>query len=311
MKILAYKDLILTYIRQDYKTNEYKALIEKIIYNENSIFLYSKKFIEFLAIEIDQSERSRELVRFNSFVTKIQNEHQDKRPIVRTPGNTNNFDDEFLTIISTIQDKVLISIACNQPSLEIQTQIPNIAVLSQQKKPNYHWLVVNLAILHPFTLSVDEIDFANDKQIDIFFDDLFSIPRKIGEVTIFDDYYNIDTHNKYAKIANHKDVYVYYCTENHYRYAKRPHPDRYGNFNDDKYNILKKIFPKLELKTKNKGSHARRIIFDGFIVNPDIDLDLLNKKDKKMWSVHIRFCEIRAKEIIRIRDNDYSKSNQS
>lgn len=306
MKILAYKDLILAYIRKDYADDEQKSLVEKIFYNENSIFLYSQKFIKLLESEIDKSERSREIVRFEAFVKKIQNEHQDKRPFVETSKTSKTIEDEFIEIFLATQDNIVVSISCNQPSQEIQTQIPKIAVLSQQQKPNYHWLVVNLAILHPFTLSVDEIDFEKEEQIDKFFNDLFSIPKKIPSVTIFDDYYNVDGHKKYTKIANQKDITVYYCTRNDHEKA-----DRQGNFNKDKYDFLKKAFPRLELYTKSKGSHTRRIIFEDFIINPDIDLDLLNKKDKKMWSVHIRFSKERANEIIEIRNNDYRRFKPS
>lgn len=303
MKLLIYKDLILSYIRQEYDNDEHMSLIQKILYNENSVFLYSLKFINFLEREI--GDNSRHYNRFTSFVTKIQKEMQQKGNI--TSSQTSQcFDDEILHIFSTTQDNVVVVIASNQPSQEIQNAIPNIAVLSQQQKPNYHWLVVNLAILHPFTLSVDEIDFDNDAQTDKFFDDLFSIPRTISEVTIFDDYYNVNEHNKYAKIAKPKNVFVLYCTQNHYRKS-----DWNGNFNADKYNILKANFSKFNLSTKDKGSHTRRIIFEGFIINPDIDLGLLNKTDKKMWSVHIRFSEERAGEIIEIRNKDYKKFNPS
>ncbi len=305
MKILTYKDLILTYIRQDYADSEQKSLIKKIFYNENSVFLYSKKFVLFLENEIDKSDNSREYVRFQNFVDKIQKESQ-KKGNVKSAETSSNFDEEFLHIFSTTQDKVVVSISCNKPNQEIQTQIPNIAVLSQQRKPNYHWLVVSLAILHPFTLSVDELDFKNNTQIDTFFDDLFSIPKKITSVAIFDDYYNVSGHNKYYKIAKQKDIYVSYYTVNHFNKT-----DYNGNLNNDKYKILKTVFPKLELQTKNKGSHTRRIVFEGFIVNPDIDLDMLNKKDNKMWSVHITFNESHANEIIKISNNDYIKFKPS
>jgi len=295
MKILAYKDLILAYIRKDYVDNEQKILIEKIFYNENSVFLYSQKFIKLLEKEIDKGENSRELVRFTAFVNKIQNDHQDKRPMVKTSKTSQSIEDEFLEIFSTTQDKAVVSISCNQPSQEIQTQIPNIAILSKQQKPNYHWLVVNLAILHPYTLSVDEIDFVDDPQVDKFFDDLFSIPKEISGVTVFDDYCNTK-HKKFNFLKDKKiKVFYYTCKGNALE-------------NKEKYHNLSKILSGKQLFYHKAGhAHTRRIIFYGFIVNPDIDFCQLNRTDNKMWSVHIRFSESRAKEILEIREKDYKK----
>lgn len=294
MKILTHKDLILGFLKQNLANKEHQKQIRQILDNENSVFILSKKFFTFIREELTEDY----LHEYERIVTKLS----DSGVSVKSSETSENFEDEILHIFSSLKDNVVVSISCDQPSQEIQNAIPNIAILSQQQKPNYHWLVVNLAILHPFTLSVDEIDFSNDAETDKFFDDLFFIPKNISTLTIFDDYYNVDRHNKYAKIANNKNIFVYYCTGNH-----QTKSDLNGKFNKDKFKILKKKFPKLELWTKNRGAHARRIVFEGFIVNPDIDLDLLNKTDNKMWSVHIRFTEVRANEIIRIKYKDYRK----
>lgn len=297
MKILLYSDILLKYV--DDSTNiSTRQEVHKIIRNENSTFLFSVEYIKFLREIVGENEV------FDKFIDDLYNNYSSEH--LHTVGAA-SFDETFTRIYKNHQSNVLMSFSLNLPNEAIiQATNNKIAVLSQQQKPNYHWLVVNLAILHPFTLSVDEIDFEKEEQIDKFFNDLLSIPKKIPSVTIFDDYYNVDGHKKYTKIANQKDVTVYYCTRNNHEKA-----DRQGNFNKDKYDFLKKAFPRLELYTKSKGSHTRRIIFEDFIINPDIDLDLLNKKDKKMWSVHIRFSKERANEIIEIRNNDYRRFKPS
>ncbi|WP_027002808.1 hypothetical protein [Hugenholtzia roseola] len=302
MHILLYEDILVNYLNYKEESNDPESMVKAILENKNSIFLFSKRLLSFL-----EGKVSKEL--YQRFLTKLNNLREKKLAVnYASTEETSSFEEEFIRLYNIHKSNVLITIAFEKPSESIQQATNNkIAVLSQQQKPNYHWLVINLAILHPFTLSVDEIDFRDDAETDKFFDDLFSIPRKISTIIIFDDYYNVDSHNKYAKVANRKDILVFYCTENHYRFAKYPKPDWNNNFNDDKYKILKKTFSKLELWTKNRGSHTRRIIFEGFIVNPDIDLDFLNKKNNKMWSVHIRFNEHRAKEITNIIDIDYKK----
>ncbi len=60
--------------------------------------------------------------------------------------------------------------------------------------------------------------------------------------------------------------------------------------------------------THNKGHiHTRKIIFEGFVVNPDIDFWQLNRTDKKVWSIHIRFNEHKAKQIIQQQKDNYIK----
>lgn len=302
MNILLYEDVIVHYLsnRNREDNNNLDGMVRAIMENKNSVFLFSKKLLTLLENKVEKKDM------YQKFLTKLTNLREKKLAInYESSEETTSFEEEFVRIYKIHTSRVLITIALEEPSLTIK-QITNdrIAVLSQQQKPNYHWLVVNLAILHPFTLSVDEIDFDNDAQTDKFFDDLFSIPRTISEVTIFDDYYNLGKHNKYAKIAKPKNVFVHYCTKNHYKET-----DGNNNLNGGKYSFLKENFPKLNLHTKNRGSHTRRIIFEGFIINPDIDLDLLNKTGKKMWSVHIRFSEERAGEIIEIRNKDYKKFN--
>jgi len=288
MKILTYKDLILAYIRKDYADSEQKSLIEKIFYNENSVFLYSKKFVQFLENEIDRSENSREYPRFLAFVDKIQKEFQ-KKGNLKSAETSENFDEEFLHIFSTTQDKVVVSISCNQPSQEIQHTIPNIAILSQQRKPNYHWLVVNLAILHPNPILVRNYDFENDKEVDKFFFDIFSIPKHIGGVSIFDDACNFQ-HNKFLFLSKNKIAVWYYTV-------------KFGITKSiEIFNNLKKKFSSVKMFGKPNGGHEREINFEGIIVIPTNDFWMLNITNGKKWSIFVSYSESEAKKSLDYKD---------
>lgn len=288
MKILAYKDLILAYIRKDYADDEQKSLVEKFFYNENSIFLYSQKFIKLLESEIDKSERSREIVRFEAFVKKIQNEHQDKRPFVETSKTSKTIEDEFIEIFLATQDNIVVSISCNQPSQEIQTQIPNIAVLSQQQKPNYHWLVVNLAILHPNTVQLRNYDFKTDKEVDELFYNIFSIPKNIRSVSIFDDACNLQ-HKKFDFLIEKRISVLYYTVKLNILDSKQ-------RFDDLRKKLSVKMFG------KPKGGHEREINFEGIIIIPTNDFWMLNVTDDKKWSISISYNEEEAKKSLSYKD---------
>jgi hypothetical protein len=289
MKILAYKDLVLAYIRKDYGTDEYEALIKKIFYNENSIFLYSKKFIQFLQQEIDQSELSRESERFAAFVKKIQNQYQDKRPSVKTSGNSENFEDEFLEIHS-LQDKFVIGIVLNPPTPKIKESVVNITIIKSVEKPNYHWLAVNLAISHPDPIMVRNYDFNNDCEVDIFFHSIFSIPKNIHVVSVFDDACNF-VHNKFNFLIN-KKIKIYY-------YTKRL------SVTDSKtlFNNLKKKLPSADMFGKKGGGHEREINFENIIIIPTNDFWNLNIKDGQKWSISILYSESEAQKSLNYKDN--------
>lgn len=297
MEILTHKNLILGFIRQDLENKAHLKQIRQILENENSVFLSSKKFFSSIKEELGEEyeeEYKRLFTKFSDFGNSIA-----------SSPNSQNFDDEFIHLFTNTPSNVILALSLNDPSPAIKQAIPKIAVFTQQKKPNYHWLVVNLAICSPFTLSVDEANFTTDSEIDTFFDDLFSIPKKIESVTIFDDYHkNVFTHNKYNKIKKEK---IYYCTsqKSEKNNTLIPPKEIYEFLTN---NTEKKKFTRVILKTIPLGSHTRRIIFEGFVVNPDIDLSSLNRTDKKMWSVHIRFSKKLADDMIEIsRGADYKQ----
>jgi len=294
MEILVYKDLILEYIRNN--ESEAKNLFKKILDNENSILLYSKKFIEFLENEIDKTPKSRELVRFQSFVDRLQKVNSDKRPNKPSSDTSNHFNDEFIHLFANTPSNVVLALSLNDPSPAIKQAIPKIAVFSEQKKRNYHWLVVNLAICSPFTLSVDEANFKYNHEIDTFFDDLFSIPKRIESVTIFDDYLDSVSDKKYNNIKNSN---ICYCMR------LQNHPDNKTTI-DAALKKLSENFPNSQLRRNGHGSHTRRIIFEGFVVNPDIAINQAKVPTNKIWSIHIRFGEELAKTMLAIRDKEYN-----
>lgn len=285
MKILLYSDLIISYLDDETPITQ-KREIAKILNNENSKILYSKQYLDYLHQLIGDEDDV-----FLQFRKDLMNNNGEE---ITTITST-NFDAEFANIYSTDKSNVLITIAFFTPNHTITTATnKKIAVLSEQQKPNYHWLVVQLAICHPFTLSVDEDDFKSDLEVDKLFENVFSIPKKIEGVIIFDDYCNSE-HNKFNYLKTNKiKVFYYTCVGNPAEYRQ-------------KYSNLAKVLSNKNLFYNNKGhAHTRKILFEGFIVNPDIDFKILNKSDNKVWSVHIRFSKIKYNIALKLRD-EYTK----
>ncbi len=310
MKVLIHKDLILGFIKQNLKDKEQQLQINQIFNNKNLVFLFSKNFFSFIEKEIEEKYREEFIYlvnklrdgKFDEFTPKIntsktsidfEDEFDGK---VNTSGKSKTFEEEFIEIFNTATNNVVLALSLNTPSPAIKQAIPQIAIFTQQKKPNYHWLVVNLAICSPFTLSVDEADFKNDTQTDKFFDDLFSIPKKIESATIFDDF-QVFKDKKYFMLKNSN---VSYCTR------LKGKPENIETLNTQ-LKLLKIEFSESSLWRKDEGSHTRRIVFEGFVVNPDIAINQAKVSTNKIWSIHIRFGEELAKTMLAIRDKEYQE----
>lgn len=270
MKILTHKDLMLGFIKQNLENKEHQKQIRQILDNENSVFLYSKKFFTLIKDSIEDEDMDF----YRKILTQIGDNSQNQN--VHSSPTSQTFDEEFLHISSSVNDKVVVSISCNQPSQEIQTQIPNIAVLSQQQKPNYHWLVVNLAILHPNKVTVNCFDFQTNNEIRVFFDSIFKIPRQLSLISIFDRQTTDFNHNRFDTIRKTKSV-------RYYTFAHK-------NFNYD-IGTIKSFFVRVKIfTTKTKEiTHGRRLLFENFVIISDNDFNNLNISED--WNIDIQYSE--------------------
>lgn len=199
-------------------------------------------------------------------------------------------------IFSTTQDKVVVSISCNQPSQEIQKAIPNIAVLSQQQKPNYHWLVVNLAVLHPNKVTLRCFEFSTNAEITEFFRNSFKIPKAISMVNIFDNQCNLN-HNKFDYVVKNS-LRVSYFTK---------FSSREKNQFDRKDEIKNQFGNSARVFLSNRGqkAHGRRVIFENIIITSDEDFWNLevNASD---WNIDIEYGEQTARNWLN-RVNQYNE----
>ncbi len=178
MELLLYKDLIINFISQSLENENHQRLIGKIFANEDSLFIYSRKFLEFIKDELGE-EFSDE---FNSLFTKLS----DYGLNIKSSENPNSFDEEFLHIYESFFNNVILAISYEEPPESILNEIPNMGIISYSEKPNYHWLVTQLAVLHPNKVTVSCLDFATNLEIKQFFDGVFRIPKFISRMNIFD-----------------------------------------------------------------------------------------------------------------------------
>jgi len=276
MEILLFGDFISHLASQ--KSSDFKADINKIFSNENSRFRYSKKFISFVKADLPEEN----LDVFNSIVTKLG----DTGVNVPSSHSSESIEEEIIHLNSIeCGDNLLLKISYDDPNSSISSAISGIAVVSKQKKPNYHWLVCQIAILHPHKVSLNYWDFSDNTQIRQLFRDVFSLPKDIKEVTIFDRQCNL-FHDKYDFLPN--GAKVFYYTKDGYRYSC-------PTANNDNYQTIKNKFGnRIKMFTaNNKFVHGRRLVFNSIVLIADNDFQnlVVNEAD---WVIDIQVSQTNA-----------------
>lgn len=271
MEILLYKDLILNYIQRDDTKKEVSKWVKKIYENEHSVFLYSKPYIAHVQAAVQEDDEDM----FQNWAKQLMDQPAPK--YVDTVSK--DFDESFLWLHKESKNAVVAAFAETEPCSNVLNAISNIIIWSKSEKPNYHWIMSQLAVQHPVAIKVNYFDFKNDAAVDAFFNDVFNIPRKIAEVSIFDNYYNLD----HAKFNSIKRCFVKYYT------GKREMPD--------KKTTIKKAFPKSRIFTVHPSkAHGRRIIFENIMLSTDNDFRELEVTKQNDWYILVEYGEIEVQK---------------
>jgi hypothetical protein len=268
MNLLFYKDLILDYISKNIKTGEHLRLIEKIFDNENSKLLYSNKFFQYIEEEIDSKYRPE----LYALMTKFFDEGE----IIESSKTTTNFDEEVLSIYQKFTKSTINIFSYKEPNEIITKNIKNVVIISKYKKPNYHWLVTELAIMHPKKVTVNCFDFNYDKEIKQFIEDIFKIPKYVSRVNILDRQTRDFNHDRFDIFKDTIPVY-YYTYQHKYYFQDEP--------------LIKSCFKKIRIFTTRKINitHSRKLIFESIVIISDNDFNnLIIGGD---WNIDIQFSQ--------------------
>ncbi len=273
MKILLNKDLLLNFLSQNFTDKGLQIQVNKILANENSVFLYSKKFFQFIKNELNEEYETEYMALFTKF--------SDSGINISSITTSTSFEDEFLNIYDKTPGNVIAAITYDEPSTQIMSAIQNIAIISAQSKPNYHWLVTQLAILHPNKVSVNCYDFTNNIDVDSHFTNIFKLPKRIPITNIFDTQCNL-VHSKFDYLLQ-IPTRLYYFTK-----FKSREKDQYDRRKEIKYKFgtSSKVF----LTQPKTEAHGRRVIFENIIITCDNDFWNLevNASD---WCIDVQYSE--------------------
>lgn len=278
MEILLYQDIFQQYLAFSTEKAD-KQLLYKILGNENSHILYSKKYFDYIQEKIEDEDL---------FFQIRKSIIDDNGKNIESNAESTSFEQEYSHLYEKSGNIVLLI------AHTIKPEIPKIALISQQQKPNYHWLVIQLASSHPNTLTVRHYDFINDREIDKFFANIFTIPKNISQMSIFDDNCNFE-HNKFKYLKENRIKTDYYTA----RFNR--------NENNRRLQEMRTVlFPVKMFLKRGSAAHEREINFEGFIINPTHDFWCLEveKADPK-WSIHIQYCKLEAQKSLQYKEDKY------
>ncbi len=280
MEILIYKDLIINFVSQRLKNKDQQKLISKIFSNDDSVFVYSKKFFQFIKDELGDDFTDE----INALITKLSDNRSNN---IKSSDNSQNFDEEFLHIYRTHNKNVLVPISYSQLSELVSNQIHNFAIISEIQKPNFHWLVTQLAVLHPNKVTVKYSDFATNAEVNDFFNNVFRIPKLISKMAIFDRESNTFNHGKFDSFRNTASVFYY-------------------TLNHPSFQSIRGSFKKVSILTIGNPHrlHQRKLVFEGFVLTSNHSFsELLVGGD---WEIDILYCHSEALQWIS-RCNDFRR----
>lgn len=151
-------------------------------------------------------------------------------------------------------------------------------IVEKIDKPNYHWIIFNLACYNPQPITLRYADFKSEAQIEQTFNFLLKCVQRPSFVDIYDKQVNLN-HNLFEGIRN--KVHINYYTG-------------YGRGVDDdieKTENLKKHFRRVKvLKTKSQYIHERKVIIKSLMIECDDDFWNLTL-DRPNWKIDLTYCK--------------------
>jgi len=253
---------------QKYSSNK---KIFDLLYNTSSEICFSRNYIEFLEKEVSNKDAFEALIRelYDTNRIKIEN----------TPLKKNS-DEEFIEIATNAKVPLLIPII-NDDSNNLINKVPFLTVIQKAIPVNRHW--ITLELLSASFCNVSYQNFKNDAEINSFIQSVFSIPKYIRNVTVFDRDQNSNL------LSTLKGHHIYFFTflnagRNNELYRKQVKKD-----------LQKTLGGKLKLYYTNnpRQLHERKIIFEDILItidNAHINLTVA----EPTWEIFITYNKEKA-----------------
>jgi hypothetical protein len=265
------------------KYSNYKKVFN-VLYNTSSEVCFTKNYIDLLEKEVSNKD---------AFEALVRELHDTNRIKIENTSSKKSCDEEFIEIASNAKVPLLIPII-NEDLNNYTTRIPFLTIAKKAIPINRHWIALEL--LSNNFCNVSYQDFKNDAEIASFIKNVFSIPKYIRNITVFDR----DQNTTILSVI--KGLHINYFTflrggkQNEY-YRKQVKKD-----------LQKALGGKLKLYYTNnpRQLHERKIIFEDILItidNAHINLTVAeptweifinyNKEKSANWKAKCNcFCEV-------------------
>lgn len=269
MVMLPYLDILeICFKLHNYSNNK---KIFDVLYNSSSEVCFTKNYIELLEKSVSNKD---------AFQSLIRELYDNNRIKIENTSAKSNFDDEFVEIASKAKIPFLIPIV-NVDLHNHINEIPFLTIAHNASPINKHW--ITLELLTNNVCNVSYQDFKNDAEIASFIKNIFSIPKYIRNVSVFNR--DHDT----TLLSSIKGLYINYFT------VLNSGKSNELNRKQIKKDLQKALGGKLKLYyTSNpRQIHERKIIFEDLLVtidNAHINLTVA----EPTWEIFISYNKVKA-----------------
>ncbi len=294
MNILLHYDVIVKYLeKKDTFTKSQIDLNRDNLFNDpfNQIIL-SNKFIDLIDEQLTNSNINI-LGYYQSMIVELSDNHR----IINLQSNIiSNIEDEFSNLYNNATGRIFFTFV-ESPNPVFNNFQYNLCIIDNISIPNKDWILLELCAKKYFI--VHFYHFADDSQINIFFNDIFSIHHNLQIINIVDDYMNFNSHNNFNFIRNNNIKINYFSTgmDPATRCPRQPYTQQ--KLQGNKSNIKNYFSQDSEYFVSNNRAytHPRRILFENIILSPDIDFAQI-KFANRNWFISVEYSQLTYRYIM-------------
>ncbi len=285
LDILLYKDVIINYLVNFKKLlkNDFDLFVITIICNPENRFIMTKEYFNFLELYFLEFF-DEHLEKFQVLYTELSDNsriYRDLDKVIRS-SETQSFDEEFQFIFKEYPHFLKI-ILCLKRNDFLKKFDFFICEIENSVRPNVNWICLRLAANREFIIY--NYHFESQLQIQHFLADVFSLPKSLLTVQIFDNYVN--TNNVCFDLIASKgpDVEYYSSKIINQNLLTKSELQLKKNEIRKKFSNNAKYF----VTTNFKLTHRRRIIFNNIIIGFDHDFQFLQLGNH--WFINVNLSD--------------------
>lgn len=206
-----------------------------------------------------------------------------------------SFDDEIeellqeYTTITTNEVKFIIIGSKKTQLSRFGVHLNRTCIFSDIKKPNRCWTIFN--IISNFGFTVRYSDFKSNKEIEDFFEHIFSLIDKGNEILILDSYCNLHRHSLFDSIRKKGyTITVYTSSIERDTFAK-------NKLRIDVKEYFGKSSTSIKFSSDKRLLHERTFTFGDYVIESNHDFAEIRRENRN-WKIDVSHCSMLKAETL-------------